>query len=83
MKRFAFIGAFFVATGMVVSLNGCSHISQTDARESSLTKGLDVYEIKRINEEARVRNASVIWINPPERTIEEPDPEQEKERDAP
>lgn len=83
MKSIASICVIIMAAGLVIGLGGCSHVGKTDVHDSPLTKGLDVYEIDRINQEARVRNASVIWINPPQRKIDEEEPEQKEKQDAP
>ena len=83
MKSVASINLIIMTAMLVIGLGGCSHIGTTDTRDSSLTKGLDVYEIDRINQEARVRNASVIWINPPQRKDETEDPEQKEKQDTP
>ena len=83
MRPFISICLIIMTVGLANSLGGCSHIGKSDAHDSPLTKGLDVYEIDRINQEARVRNASIIWINPPQRKDEAEEPKQKEKQDAP
>ena len=83
MNPFASICLIIMTAGLAAGLSGCSHVGKTDAHESPLKNGLDVYEIHRINQEATVRNASIIWINPPQRKDEAEEPEQKEKRDAP
>ena len=83
MKPFVPIYLIIMTAGLATGLGGCSHVGKTDAHESPLTNGLDVYEINRINQEATVRNADVIWINPPQRKDESEEAEQKEKTETP